>query len=393
MSTEVETPDPLEALVADVRAGRVEEVRQAIGAAPDLVHAYDPNAWCCRGTLLNLATSNGDRAMIDALLDLGADINQKSDWWAGGFAPIHSVPMAHRPGLAEFLIERGATVDVHAAANHGLIDRLTELLDDQPHRVNQPVGDGARPLHFAATREVAELLIERGALLEPLDVDHGSTPAQWAARDRRDVTRYLLAQGAESDPFMLVAIDDQTTLGSQLELDFAVANAVLGPSMFPSPGSKAGHIYCYHLGPYSSTLLQIAAVLDRREIVTLLVNAGAGLNTRGGYDDSTALHVAAWNGYADGVEHLVSLGAAIDQASGPIHENTPLGWALVNGKADVVARLLKLGAEVLPRHRTDLAKGAEGKLDFSAGTKEDFDRIAELLDGPEGGDVAEGGRP
>ncbi|MFV2007226.1 MAG: ankyrin repeat domain-containing protein, partial [Longimicrobiales bacterium] len=361
MSTELGTPGPLEALFADVRAGRVEEVRQAIAAEPDLVRAYDPHASCCRGTLLNLAASNGDRAMIDALLDLGADIDQKSDWWAGGFAPIHSVPMAHRPGLAEFLIERGATVDVHAAAGHGLIDRLAELLDDQPDRVNQPVGDGARPLHFAATREVAELLVERGALLEPIDVDHGSTPAQWAARERSDVTRYLLAQGAESDPFMLVAIDDATALGAQLELDFAVANAVLSPSVFSSPGSKAGHIYCYTLGPYSSTLLHIAAALDRREIVTLLVDAGAGLNTRGGYDDSTALHVAAWNGHADGVEHLVSLGAALEQASGPIHGTTPLGWAIVNGKADVVERLLKLGAEVLPRHRTDLRSAAAGE--------------------------------
>lgn len=385
MSTELGTPGPLKALFADVRAGRVEEVRQAISAAPDLVRAYDPNASCCRGTLLNLAASNGDRAMIDALLDLGADIDQKSDWWAGGFAPIHSVPVAHRPGLAEFLIERGATVDVHAAAGHGLIDRLAELLDDQPDRVNQPVGDGARPLHFAATREVAELLVERGALLEPIDVDHGSTPAQWAARERSDVTRYLLAQGAESDPFMLVAIDDATALGAQLELDFAVANAVLSPSVFPSPGSKAGHIYCYSLGPYSSTLLHIAAALDRREIVTLLVEAGAGLNTRGGYDDSTALHVAAWNGHADGVEHLVSLGAALEQASGPIHGTTPLGWAVVNGKADVVERLLKLGAEVLPHNRTDLRSAAAGELDFTAGTKEDFDRIAGLLDGPEGG--------
>jgi ankyrin repeat protein len=381
MSTELGTPDPLEALFADVRAGRVEEVRQAISAAPDLVRVYDPHASCCRGTLLNLATSNGDRAMVDALLDLGADINQKSDWWAGGFAPIHSVPMAHRPGLAEFLIERGATVDVHAAASHGLIDRLAELLDDQPDRVNQPVGDGARPLHFAANREVAELLVERGALLEPIDVDHGSTPAQWAARERPDVTRFLLAQGAESDPFMLVAIDDAATLGRHLEMDFAVANAVLSPNVFPSPGSKAGHIYCYSLGPYSSTLLHIAAALDRREIVTLLIDAGAGLNTRGGYDESTALHVAAWNGHADGVEHLVSLGAALEQASGPIHGNTPLGWALANGKADVVERLLKLGAEVLPRHRTDLTHASAGRSDSTAGTKEDFDRIAELLDG------------
>ena len=387
MTTETDTPDPLETLFAHVRAGRVDEVREAITAAPELVRAYDPNEWCCQGTLLNVATSCADRAMIDALLDLGADIDQKSDWWAGGFAPIHSVPPAHRPDLAEFLIERGATVDVHAAAAHGMVDRLTALLDEGPNRVNQPGGDGAHPLHFAATREVAELLLERGALLEPLDVDHGSTPAQWAARDRPDVTRFLLSKGAESDPFMLVALDDQTMLGATLALDFAVAKAVLSPLVFPSPGSKAGHIYCYKLGPYSSTLLQIAAALDRREIVTMLVDAGAGLTTRGGYDESSALHVAAWEGHADMVEHLVQLGASIEQVSGAIHENTPLGWAAVNGRADVVERLLAVGAAVLTHHRTDLQNATAGTLDFTpAGTAEDFDRIAQLFDGhPEKG--------
>ncbi|HEV8184861.1 MAG TPA: hypothetical protein VGP40_02820, partial [Chthoniobacterales bacterium] len=31
-----------------------------------------------------------DLAMIDVLLDFGADPNRRSDWWAGGFHALHS---------------------------------------------------------------------------------------------------------------------------------------------------------------------------------------------------------------------------------------------------------------------------------------------------------------
>ncbi|MGH8021663.1 MAG: ankyrin repeat domain-containing protein, partial [Opitutaceae bacterium] len=52
------------------------------------------------------------RAMLDVLLDAGADINAKSRWWAGGFGLLHGA----EPGLAAYAIERGAMLDVHAAA-------------------------------------------------------------------------------------------------------------------------------------------------------------------------------------------------------------------------------------------------------------------------------------
>ena len=58
------------------------------------------------------------------------------------------------------------------------MDILRELLDKDPTSVNAPGGDGERPLHFAATAEIAELLIARGADLEQRDVDHEGTPIQ-----------------------------------------------------------------------------------------------------------------------------------------------------------------------------------------------------------------------
>src|SRR5580765_6184497 len=64
------------------------------------------------------------RAMLDVLLDAGADINARSRWWAGGFALLD----AATPELAAYAIERGAMVDAHAAARLGMLDRLRELV-------------------------------------------------------------------------------------------------------------------------------------------------------------------------------------------------------------------------------------------------------------------------
>src|SRR5215510_7034026 len=74
-------------------------------------------------TPLLAAVPFANRDLIDALLDAGADINQKRHWWAGGFGVLDD-----DHGLAPFLIERGATVDVHAAAGLGMMDVLERLV-------------------------------------------------------------------------------------------------------------------------------------------------------------------------------------------------------------------------------------------------------------------------
>src|SRR6185295_6812145 len=95
------------------------------------------------------------REMLDVLLEAGADINAKSRWWAGGFGLLHSA----EPDLAAYAIQRGAIVDVHAAARLGRFERLRELVAADPALVNAPGGDGQRPLHFASSVAIAEFLL------------------------------------------------------------------------------------------------------------------------------------------------------------------------------------------------------------------------------------------
>ena len=125
------------------------------------------------------AVGKQNRDMIDALLDFGANINQRTRWWAGGFGVLDSA----NPELAAYLISRGATVDIHAAARLNMPDRVRALLASDPQLVHARGGDGQLPLHFAATVEIAAILLDAGADIDARDIDHESTAAQYMASD------------------------------------------------------------------------------------------------------------------------------------------------------------------------------------------------------------------
>ena len=81
--------------------------------------------------------------------------------------------------------------------------KLAELIASDPDVAHTRGGDGQTPLHFASTVEIAGLLLDRGADIDALDVDHESTPAQYMLRveqkrhysqDRQDVARRLGAR-------------------------------------------------------------------------------------------------------------------------------------------------------------------------------------------------------
>ena len=134
-------------------------------------------------------------------------------WWAGGFGVL-----ILRPELAEYLISRGATVDIHSAARLGMIDRVRELLAPDPQLVHARGGDGQLPLHFAATAEIAALLFVHGAEIDARDIDHESTAAQYMVFPavyelakqsyRHDVARFLIFRGAQTDILMASAVGD-----------------------------------------------------------------------------------------------------------------------------------------------------------------------------------------
>lgn len=343
-----------------VRARDHDALRALADRDPSLVFAIDPSD-CCGATVMNVAVRFGDLALLDTLLELGADPDQPSDWPPGPFRALNSIPAAHLDTVGPWLIARGAALDAHAAALLGMEDALADVLARDPEALHRPGPDGQRPLHVARTPAVASFLLGLGADLEVRCVDHGSTSAEYAATGRPDVCAFLLERGARGDPFMYALIGDLPRLEAAIGDDAEPLRARVTPERFPPTEDAAGHIYMYTIGE-DATLLHAAAGRGRTEVVSWLLKRGLDPDVRGGYDEQTPLHGAAWANEVGAIRALLEGGADIDRPSGPIHRNPPLGWAIVAGSAEAARALLDAGASVRPHYAADAEAGARGEF-------------------------------
>src|SRR5690349_5292722 len=184
VATLAAVPDPALALQAAILGddtARVADLLKQFHSLKERLNEALPN-YGFGATPLIAAVHRTNREMIDLLLRSGADINGRSHWWAGGFGVLDD-----DRGLADFLISRGARLDAHAAARLGRLDKLRELVSADPGVVAARGGDGQTPLHFACSVAIAAFLLEHGAEIDALDIDHESTPAQFMMRERREV--------------------------------------------------------------------------------------------------------------------------------------------------------------------------------------------------------------
>jgi ankyrin repeat protein len=180
------------------------------------------------------AVGRGDVPAIDALLAGGADINERSDWWAGSFGVLDSCP----PELAPYLIERGAVLDAHAAARLGMVEELRALIEKDPSCVHARGGDGKMPLHFASLIAIADLLLECGAEIDAEDVDHESTPAQ-----------HLVQKGCASDILLASVLGDADRVRAHLETEPGHIRMRVNDAWFPMRNPRAGgKIYRWTIG-------------------------------------------------------------------------------------------------------------------------------------------------
>jgi len=375
--------DALATFIRAVKAGHADEARQLLAQHPQVrVRVSDPHPdLAFDSTPLLAAVSQNNRELIEVLLAAGADINRRSGWWAGGFGVLDAAPL----DLAPFLIERGATVDAHAASRLGMVDRLAALLDEEPQRAHARGGDGQTPLHVAANLDVAALLVDRGADVNALDVDHESSPAQYMVRDRQDVVRYLISRGARTDVFLTAAIGDLPGTRNHLDRGPALVHASVSQQFFPKKNPRSGGtIYNWTLGghktphavarefghdevyrllmersPATTRLAVACAVSDEREVralldgrphlaaelnnderarlpaaaegnhpapVRLMLMAGWPWDVRGD-QGGTALHWAAWHGNAAMVREILRYHSDLEVRDA-VYSGTPLGWAL-----------------------------------------------------------------
>jgi ankyrin repeat protein len=300
------------------------------------------------------------REMLDVLLEAGADINAKSRWWAGGFGLLHGA----EPELAAYAIQRGAIVDVHAAARLGMIEKLRELVSAEPALVHARGGDGQTPLHFASTVEIAEFLLDHGADIDARDVDHESTPAQYMVRDRPEIARHLMRRGCKSDILMAAALGDAELVRRHLDADPDCIHVRVSDEHFPMINKKSGGtIYQWTLGWYVSPhdiakqfkhedifrllmerspadvkLLAACWAAGEAEVKSLLAEHPNLVAVLSNAHRRQVAHAARNNNLA-AVRVMLAAGLPVD-ALGQ-HSATPLHWAAFHGNAEMIQEILR----------------------------------------------------
>jgi ankyrin repeat protein len=377
--------EPVDALQEAIKANDAAGVARALEEYPGLKARIDealPGGSFGQTALL-AAVQHANREMVDVLLRAGANINQKSHWWAGGF---HVLDDAWRtPWMASYLLGRGAVPEIHHAVRLGMLEDVRRMLSEDPGLVHARGGDGQLPLHFAQSAEMADFLLQRGADINARDIDHESTAAQWMVQDRPEVARALTKRGCASDILIASALGDLEVVTRILDADPGAIRTAVTSAWFPMQDSRAGgSIYIWALGANKTAPViarelgheevfralmdrtsdgmrlavacqlgdedlverllagqpDLAATLtpeDRRKLadaaqdenikaVRLMAEAGWPVDARGQHN-ATALHWAGFHGNAEMARVLLEHGAPVN-VKGDDYDGTPLDWAL-----------------------------------------------------------------
>ena len=312
LASGAQQPPDIDRFHRAIRAGDTAALRA-------LVAAEGPNVKDDTGmTPLILATAFGTRAAAQLLLQAGADVKAATN---GGVTALHLA--WHDEDLARDLLARGADVDAKsqigvtpltAAASAVGSERVVALLLDTGANVNAAENRGVTPLLAAAAAgntAAAKLLLARGAdphAYAP-GIGYKFATALMGAAHSGDVelTRLLLAR----KPDLNAKSPDRD------------ANVKNGPVAY-------GELAALHLAIAAPSL----------EVVTLLLDAGAAVDTR----DVRGLTPLAWAVGTDRPDpRIVRL--LLDRGADPLaaskDNETPRDWARKYNNPAIL-RLLKM---------------------------------------------------
>lgn len=186
-------------------------------------------------TALIDALKVGDRSAVVAALEHDPPSLNRHD--EAGLSPVLVATYHGHQDLARLLIERGADLDICAAAATGAADALERLIAADPGEVQAASADGWTPLHLAAhfgQKQAVEALIRAGAAIDARSGnDLKNTPLHAAIAGRQDaVAGLLLASGADIDAsdasgyaaLHIAAFDDQPDIIKLLLIHGAEVN-------------------------------------------------------------------------------------------------------------------------------------------------------------------------
>jgi ankyrin repeat protein len=250
--------------------------------------------WCgaIHGAEIHEAAELGDLEKVKACLE--KDPKQINATDAKGRTVLASAARSGKKQLVEFLLEKGATEDIFAAAIVGQTDKVAAFLKQDPKLINARDSGGRTALHWAALygqEKVMELLLAEKADVNSLDED-GFTPLHWAATfNQSDAVKVLLANKADTN--LKVPKYGWTALRlTVIHGHMAAAEALLNGGADPNVKDEE-----------NIPLLHQAVIRGKKEMVELLLDKKADVNTKDS-EGETALDEAQEQGNKEIIEIL-----------------------------------------------------------------------------------------
>jgi RNA polymerase sigma factor (sigma-70 family) len=188
---------PVATVKSRLRDGRRRLRRELSGGDDPRPRA--PEGFTGRVMALLRAAREGDLPRVRRLLRSGPKLVAARDGF-GNSALTEALNAGH-DAVAEALFERGARLDLHAAAAAGVTGRVQEILEHDPHLLDSLSAEGFTPLSLAAHfghLETVRFLLDRGAAADQVATHVLQvTPLHAALFGRRvEVALLLLERGA-----------------------------------------------------------------------------------------------------------------------------------------------------------------------------------------------------
>ncbi len=392
------------AIVAEaIRNRDLKKLKALLDVSPELLHARDEGG----SQPIHWAVMTRQTDMIDELLDRGADINAKrpdgalplqltnGDYSYRGWRDVPKDTIATPADIFNHLISRGAYLDICMAALKGNIERVRQLLDEDPSLVNRVAdyvtyyaGSGA-PIKNAAIGghiEIVKLLLERGAdpnlpeegiaprghalhsavvnghiEIVKLLLEHGAYPnveiessadtlSAAMSQNNQPMIELLCSWGASRKVHLLAYYGDIQTAAAVFAANPALANDAYALECAAGEGHSS---FVRLMLRYQPDLVKRIAVglasrgpqdsIKPHELTEFLFQQGMNPNHKN-WLGITPLHRFAQRDDLESAAIFIQHGADINAIEEEFY-STPLGYATKYGKKNMVVFLLQQGAD------------------------------------------------
>jgi len=233
------------------------------------------------------------------------------------------------PTLVHDMDESDCTA-LHYAARYGRVETANWLIQ-QKADVNTVSYNGFTPMHVVTDAAVARLLIKAGANLKTND-NWGKTPLQNSAQmERKDICEAILAAGFPIDLTSALWLGKRDLVKKMIKENPAIAKEADGGADLWG----------------NTTPLGVAAAQGDKEIVELLLKAGAPVNAvtrRPAAGHMTALSNAVLANHYKIAEILCKAGADCNVSAGKFYPRL-LDYALKHSDRELVELLKRHGGK------------------------------------------------